>query len=112
MEVKPNNEQSESQEPTEPETGEPRPQETTKPENGEPQPQPKTWQEYGTKVLYFLRDWFLKLTTSYKIIVILFIVIILVLILLAYLGVFGQELANLMKQLVNKIMEMAGSKKS
>ncbi len=112
MEMKPNNDQTESQEPEVPEASESEPQEPTAPETNEQPPQSKTWQEYATQFLNLLKDWFLKLKTSFKIIVLLFIVAILVLILLAYLGVFGQELANLIKQLVNKIMEMVGTKKS
>ncbi|MCU0643270.1 MAG: hypothetical protein MUC94_03330 [bacterium] len=99
MEMKSNNDQPESQAPAAPEAG-------------EPQPQPKTWQDYATKVLYFLREWFLKAKTAYKIIAIVLVVAILVGLLLAYLGVFGQQVANLMKQLVNKIMELVGTKKS
>ena len=85
---------------------------TGTPEAGEPKPQPKTWQDYATKILNFLKGWFIKLRPSYKIAVIIFIAIILILILLAYLGIFGQGVANLMKQLVNKIMELIGTKKS
>ena len=81
-------------------------------ETGKPKPQSKNWQELALKILYSLRDWFLKLKTFYKIIVIIFIVAILVLILLAYLGVFGQEISNLIKQLVNKILEQIKEKKS
>ena len=80
-------------------------------ETTEPKPQPKTWQEMGTKILYAIRDWFLKLRTSYKIVIVILIVIILVLILLAYLGVFGQEISTLLKQLVNKILEQVKEKK-
>jgi hypothetical protein len=85
---------------------------TGTPETGEPKPQPKTWQEYATKILYFLRDWFLKLRAAYKIILIIFIAVILVLILLAWLGIFGQDVSNLIKQLINKIMELIGTKKT
>jgi predicted PurR-regulated permease PerM len=85
---------------------------TEAPEPGEPKPVSKTWQEYATKILYFLRDWFLKLRAAYKILLIIFIAVILVLILLAYLGVFGQDVSNLIKQLINKIMEQIGTKKS
>jgi len=81
-------------------------------EPGEPKPVSKTWQDYARQILYFLRDWFLKLKTAYKIILIIFIAAILVLILLAYLGVFGQGVSNLIKQLVNKILEQIKTKKS
>jgi predicted PurR-regulated permease PerM len=85
---------------------------TETPEPGEPKPVSKTWQDYAKQFLNNLKDWFLKLKTVYKIILIIVVAAILVLILLAYLGVFGQGVANLMKQLVNKIMEMVGTKKS
>lgn len=82
------------------------------PETGESSPVAKTWQDTVKQFLNNLGAWLLKLKTVYKIILIILVVIILVLILLAYLGVFGQQVADLMKQLVNKIMEMVGSKKS
>ncbi len=112
METKPNNDQTEPQQPTAPEPEEPEPQEPTTPPGGEPGTQPKTWQEYATKFLYLLRDWFLKAKTAYKIAAIILVVAILVVLLLAYLGIFGQQIADLMKQLVNKIMEMVGARKS
>lgn len=110
--MKPNNIETESPDPSAPETSEPESPQSSAPESSKPQPQQKSWQEYATKFLYLLRDWFLKAKTAYKIIAIILVVAILVVLLLAYLGVFGQHVADLMKQLVNKIMEMVGSKKS
>jgi hypothetical protein len=81
-------------------------------EPGESKPQTKTWHEYATKMLNFLKDWFLKLRAAYKIMLIFFFASILVLILLAYLGVFGQGVSDLIKQLVNKILEQIKAKKS
>jgi len=78
----------------------------------ESKPQTKTWQEYATKILNFLKDWFIKLKPTYKIIIIILVAAILILILLAYLGVFGQEVSDLIKQLVNRILEMVKEKKS
>lgn len=85
---------------------------TETPPTGEPKPVSKNWQDYARQILYFLRDWFLKLKIGYKIILIVVVAAILVLILLAYLGIFGQEPANLIKQLVNKILDQIKSKKS
>jgi len=82
------------------------------PETGEPKPQSKDWQQIALKMLYSLRDWFLKTKTAYKIIAIILVVAILVVLLLAYLGVFGQEISALLKQLVNKILEQVKEKKS
>lgn len=73
--------------------------------------EPKSWAEFIYKIFISILEWPKKIRISYKIILII-IAAILVLILLAYLGVFGQEVASLMKQLVNKIMEMVGAKKS
>ena len=81
-------------------------------ESDDQKPQQKNWQQLALKILYSIRDWFIKLRTSYKIIVIIFLAAILVLILLAYLGVFGQEISALLKQLVNKILEQVKEKKS
>ena len=81
-------------------------------ETGEPEPRCKDWKQIALKMLYSLRDWFLKLRTSYKIIVVIFTIALLVLILLAYLGVFGQEISALLKQLVDKILEQLKQKKS
>lgn len=90
----------------------PKIQTTEAKEHDEKVPQSKNWQEYAKKILYFLRDWFIKLKMAYKITVISLILVILVLVLLAYLGIFGQEVANLIKQLVNKLLEQIKAKKS
>ena len=81
-------------------------------ESAEPKPQSKTWQEIALKILLAIWEWFKKIGTAYKIILIVLVVVILVLILLGYLGVFGQELANLIKTLVKKILELIQTKKS
>ena len=99
MEIKQNNDQSQSQVPDVPEAG-------------EAKPASKTWQENATKMLNFLKDWFIKLKPTYKIIIIILVAAILILILLAYLGVFGQGVSDLIKQLVNRILEMVKEKKS
>ncbi len=77
-----------------------------------PKPETKTWQDTAKQFLTNLAAWFMKLKIIYKIILIIVVAAILVLLLLAYLGVFGQQVADLMKQLVNKILELVGSKKS
>lgn len=82
------------------------------PEPVESKPQGKTWQEYATRLLNFLKEWFFKLKPTYKIMLVLLSAGIIVLILLAYLGVFGQELANLIKTVVTKILELVKEKKS
>lgn len=81
-------------------------------EPGEPKPQPKTWQDTAIKILLSIWEWFKKIRTAYKIILIVLIVVMLVLILLGYLGVFGQELTNLIKTLVDKILELIQTKKT
>jgi predicted PurR-regulated permease PerM len=97
----------------------------TKPNNSQPQAEPpqasqpsapappsKSWQDYARQFLTFFQNWFLKLKVAYKIILILFVAALLVLVLLAYLGIFGQQVADLMKQLVTRLMELVGSKKT
>lgn len=81
-------------------------------EPGESQPRSRTWQDYARQFLTFFQNWFLKLKVAYRIILILFVAALLVLVLLAYLGIFGQQVADLIKQLVNKLMELAGGKKT
>jgi hypothetical protein len=90
----------------------PKSQTPESPEPVESKPQARTWQEYATKMLNFLKDWFFKLKPTYKIMLIIFSAGIIVVILLAYLGVFGQEVSDLIKQLVNKILEQIKAKKS
>lgn len=90
----------------------PKAQTTEIQESGEPKPQPKTFQELAIKILVSIWEWFKKIRTTYKVILIIFIVVILVLILLGWLGVFGQEVSNLIKTLVNKILEQIKAKKS
>jgi hypothetical protein len=81
-------------------------------EPGEPKPQPKTWQEITIKILLSILEWFKKIRTFYKIILIICVVAILILILLAYLGVFGQDVVDLITKLVNKLLEQIKGKKS
>ncbi|MDZ7264297.1 MAG: hypothetical protein ONB16_06910 [candidate division KSB1 bacterium] len=78
----------------------------------EPAAPSKSWQDYVRQFLTFLQGWFVKLKIAYKIILILLVACLLVILLLAYLGVFGQQVADLIKQLVNKLMELMGGKKT
>lgn len=81
-------------------------------EPGESPPQSRTWQEYARQFLIFFQNWFLKLKVAYRIILILFVAALLVLVVLAYFGILGQQVADLIKQLVTKLMELAGSQKT
>lgn len=90
----------------------PVPEPSDVPKPTEPNPESKTWQDFAKQFLSNLASWFLKLKIIYKLILLIIAIAILIILLLAYLGVFGQQVADLMKQLVNKIMEMVGSKKS
>lgn len=85
---------------------------TETPAPDQPTPGSRSWQDIARQFLNNLAAWFLKLKIIYKIILIIVVAAILVVILLAYLGVFGQQVADLMKQLVNKLLQLIGAQKT